>query len=610
LLSAPDGLKRIWFSTDAPSQYFPLVYTMFRVEYALWKLDPLGYHAVNVLLHGLNAVVLWRLLARLRIPGCWLAAAIFALHPVQVESVAWVTEGKNTLSTLLSLATLWFWLTGVETTAQSAPGHYLASLGLYAAALFAKTTACTLPAAQVLILWWRRRLGLRPLLGILPFLLFGIGMGLFTVWWEGHHQGTRGSLFALTPVQAVLVAGRAVFFYLGKLFWPWPLVFSYPRFAIDGRAPEQWTWPLLCVALGVGLFAARGRIGRAPFAAFAFFVASLSPVLGFIPLYTFRYTYVADHYQYVASIGPITLFAAGAVRLAGRISPTGRRLAIAAASALLATLGMFTFLQSRAYRDIETLWRDTLAKNPGSWMAHHNLGNELLRQQRWEEAIESYRRALEVRPDLFLSQLNAGKVLSHIGRDDEAAPYLERAATLDPSSLEAHELLGRLDLRAGKPVSALGEFRELIRLAPDRATGHELAGRALERMGRRHEALEEYWTMLRLDPQRDTAIPRLVRLLAACQPADSPDVGQAVRLAENANARTEASNPELLAALAAAYAAAGRFPDARAAAHRALALAPSPSFEDPLDRELAAYEQDRVPCEGPKPKVPLPGPLG
>ena len=301
LLPAPDGLRRIWFSMDAPSQYFPLVYSSFRAEYALWGFDPFGYHLVNILLHVANALLVWWVLARLRAPGAWFAAAIFALHPVHVESVAWITERKNVLSLFFFLASLLAWMRFAEPGARARGGYYSVALACHALALFSKTTACTLPAAQLLVLWLQgERIRLRRVAQVLPFLLLGFLMGLVTIIWERFHQGTVGDRFELSLVEGALVATRAVWFYLGKLAWPAQLTFSYPKFEIDPRDPLQYAW---LVAGGVLLWALwhwRERIGRAPLAAAIFFVAMLSPMLGFIPLFTFFYTFVADHYQYVA----------------------------------------------------------------------------------------------------------------------------------------------------------------------------------------------------------------------------------------------------------------------------------------------------------------------
>src|SRR5215468_8517541 len=192
LLTAPDGLRRIWFSLDAPSQYFPLVYTTFRIERAFWGLHPFGYHWINLFLHVANALLVWRVLLRLNVPGAWLAGAIFALHPVQVESVAWITERKNMLMGFFFLLTLLAWIVFIDGRTRRPWIFYCLALIFYALALSAKATACTLPAALLLIFWLQKKpVTIRRLIPIVPFVAFGVGMGLLAVWWERYHQGTN-----------------------------------------------------------------------------------------------------------------------------------------------------------------------------------------------------------------------------------------------------------------------------------------------------------------------------------------------------------------------------------------------------------------------------------
>src|SRR5260370_11414062 len=228
LLMAPDGLRRIWFSLDAPSQYFPLAYTVLRIERLFWDLQPAGYHWVNIFLHLGNALLVWRILWRLKVPGGWLASAIFALHPIQVESVAWISELKNVLMGFFFLLTLLAWVEYVDGTGERRRIFYIAALVFYLLALFAKSTACTLPAALLLISWLKEKpIGRRVLLEIAPFIVLALGIGLVAVWWEKYHQGTR-TLVSLGPIDRLLIASRAVWFYLSKIFWPSDLPFFYP----------------------------------------------------------------------------------------------------------------------------------------------------------------------------------------------------------------------------------------------------------------------------------------------------------------------------------------------------------------------------------------------
>ena len=379
LLTAPDGLRRIWFSLDSPSQYFPLVYTTFRIEHALWGLHPFGFHWVNLLLHVANALLVWRLLVRLKVPGARLAGAIFALHPVQVESVAWITELKNVLMGFFFLLTLLAWIKFVDERTKQPWRFYVLALILYVLALSSKTTACTLPAALFLILWLQKKpINWERILQIAPFVLLGVGMGLVAIWWERYHQGTRVAFVAPGPIERILIASRAVWFYLGKLIWPSNLIFIYPRWNIAPGNAFDYIWLVAGAGLCAVIYFVRRYVGRGVEVAAAFFFATLSPVIGFIMLFTFRYTFVADHYQYLASIGPIALASAGVASLAGAFKKS-RQLVLGTALCVIVTLAVLTWRQSAMYGDIETLWRTTLLRNPGCWMAYNNLGNTLLR---------------------------------------------------------------------------------------------------------------------------------------------------------------------------------------------------------------------------------------
>src|SRR5215468_5534975 len=356
LLTAPDGWQRIWFSLDSPSQYFPFTYSTFRIEHALWGLNTTGYHWVNLLLHVGNALLVWAVLAHLRVPGSWLAAAIFALHPVQVESVAWITERKNVLMGLFFLLTLLAWVAFVEERSRRPWIFYCLALISYVLALSAKATACTLPAALFLILWLQKKpVTMRRLMQIVPFIVLGVGMGLLVVWWEHYHQGTNRAAFTfLSPIERILVASRAVWFYLSKIFWPSNLTFIYPRWNISPADLLDYIWLLLGIAACVAIYFFRRYFGRSVEVAAAFFVATLSPVLGFVMLFTFRYTFVADHYQYLACLGPIALASAGIVSLSDKFAQY-RAAIVSIALLIVASLGTLTWQQAATYRDIETL---------------------------------------------------------------------------------------------------------------------------------------------------------------------------------------------------------------------------------------------------------------
>lgn len=521
LLTAPDGLSRIWFSFDSPSQYFPLVYTTFRLEHALWGLHPEGYHWVNILLHVANALLVWRLLGVLRVPGAWLAAAIFALHPVQVESVAWITERKNVLMGLFFLLALLAWVKFLETSSSQRWKSYSLALLFYALALFSKTTACTLPAALLLILWLKEtRINWRRLLQILPFVALGIGMGLVTLWWERYHQGTQGELFAIGLPERFLVASRALWFYAGKLLFPANLVFSYPRWTISMGNPLDYAWLLATAVLAAVIYFARNRLGRGPEVAALFFVATLSPVLGFIMLYTFRYSFVADHYQYLASIGPLALAAAGITSAFDLLGKRKRVLRGALSGVLLVSLGLLSWRQCAMYTDSDTLWWTTISKNPDSWMAHNNIAISLLRKGRVQEAIVHYLKALELSPSYGEAHYNLANSLLLVGRVEEAVAHYERALEINPNNAPAHYNLAAVLGQSGRMDAAIDHYNKVLEINPNHAAAHNNLGAALVGVGRVDEAVAHYLKALELNPNNAEAHYNLGNILLQMGRAD------------------------------------------------------------------------------------------
>ena len=500
LLIASDGLRRIWFSLDAPSQYFPLTYTVLRIERSLWDLNPVGYHWVNILLHLGSALLVWCILARLKVPGAWLAATIFALHPVQVESVAWISELKNVLMGFFFLLTLLTWIEYVDATHKHRRILYVAALVFYLLALSAKATACTLPAALLLVLWVKKTaIGRRALLEIIPFVLLALGMGLLAVWWEKYHQGTR-MLVSLGPLERLLIASRAVWFYLGKIFWPAKLTFIYPRWQIDAASPVAYFWLIAEIAFVVAIYCGRRRFGRSVEVATLFFVVTLGPLLGFIMLYTFRYTFVADHYQYLASIGPIALASAGLVTLS-RSSKTRQRVVGGTSFAILICLGLLTWRQSATYRDAETLWRATIAKNPDCWMAYNNLGVVQFEKGNVEDAIEKYRQSLGLHSDYPEAHYNLGSALLQKGYADEAIRQCEEALKIQPNEPDAHIVLGNAFMAKRDVDRAINQYQQALTVRPEDSNAHYNLGIALQEKGETERAAREYEKARKYEPR-------------------------------------------------------------------------------------------------------------
>jgi protein O-mannosyl-transferase len=627
LLTAPHGWQRIWFSLDSPSQYFPLTYSTFRIEHALWGLNTTGYHWVNLLLHVGNALLVWAVLARLGVPGSWLAAAIFALHPVQVESVAWITERKNVLMAFFFLLTLVAWIAFIDKRTRRPWIFYCLALIFYVLALSAKTTACTLPAALFLILWLQKKpITMRRLMQIVPFVLLGIGMGLLAVWWERYHQGTNRAVFAfLSPIERILVASRAVWFYLSKIFWPSNLTFIYPRWNISPADSLDYIWLLAGIAACAVICFLRRYFGRSLEVAAAFFVATLSPVLGFIMLFTFRYTFVADHYQYLACIGPIALASAGIVSLSDKFTQY-RAVIVSAAVLIFASLATLTWRQAATYSDIETLWRTTLTRNPECWMAHTNLGLVLFEKGKIDDAIAHYRSALQMQPDWWDAEYNLGTALLAKGQVDEAILHSEKAVSMRPTDPDAQVSLGNLLAQKGRIDEAIAHYQTAITVRPDHflaryGLGHALLEKgeldsaiqvcrsalllrpldpdcrttlaiALEEKGNTAEAIQHYQKALELAPRSIPALTNLAWLLATSQDASLRNGLKAVELAKQADRLVGGTNTLVLRTLAAAYAENGEFANAIRTAQSAMQLARmhgEDSLTTDLVQQIALY---------------------
>jgi hypothetical protein len=500
LVRQPGDLGAIWLEPRASPQYYPMVFTSFWLEHRLWGLEPFGYHLVNVLLHAGGALLLWRVGVRLALPGAWLAAAVFALHPVHVESVAWVTERKNVLSTFLALGALLAWMRfrpvvapDGETAAAAPPGRrwafYALALVLFVAALLAKTVTASLPAVVCLLLWWKRRLRWADVLLLLPFLAAGLALGLATAWLEEHHVGSGLVDLGLTGPGRVVLAGRAAWFYLGKLAWPVGLVFIYPRWEIDPGQATAWLAPVAALAGLVALWAVRRRLGRGPLVAALVFGAVLAPALGFVDVLPMRYSWVADHFQYLASLAPICLAAAAAAggrdALLRRAGDDARRrrvvrvAGVAAAVALLVTLGALTWRRAGVYHDAETLWRDTVARNPAASMARINLGNILAERGELDEAVAHYRAVIAADPPersswvLVRAHFNLGNQLFRQGRMSEALEAYGRATEVEPRYWRAHLGRGLALVELGDLDRAVVAFRRVLELDPDHARARQ-----------------------------------------------------------------------------------------------------------------------------------------
>jgi tetratricopeptide (TPR) repeat protein len=500
------GLRRIWLQPHATPQYYPLVHMTFWCEYRLWGLQPLGYHLTNVLLHAANALLLWCLLRRLGVPAPWWIAALFALHPVHVESVAWVTERKNVLSTLCYLSSFLAWLRcWPEEDSRPRPTRrwifYGLSLLLFLCALLSKTVSCSLPATFLLVHWWKQgRVSRAYALATVPFFALGLPLALHTVSLEKYHVGAIGNDWSWSYAERLLIAGRALWFYASKLVLPWRLTFIYPRWAISGTCWWQYLFPAAVLAVVLALYRWRQRLGRGPLVAVLFFSGTLVPALGFFNVFPMRYSFVADHFQYLASVGLLVLAGAAGHRVLARWSGPGRRLLGGATLALLAAL---TWQQARAYRDVVTLWNDTLAKNPGCWMAYMNRGKARLALGQAEQALDDFTHAAALKPDnqaggLAGAYLARGEAYGELGQTQQAVNDYNRAIALAPDVADLYAHRGLAYQHLGQLAPAIGDYSRAIELQPDVPGTYTNRGTAYQEAGQLPQALTDFTKAIEL----------------------------------------------------------------------------------------------------------------
>ena len=529
-LRSLDGLRRIWFQPRATAQYYPLLYTSYWVQQRLLGDSPSGYHLVNLLLHIGCVVLVLKILRFLRVPGAELAAIIFALHPVNVETVAWIAERKNTLSGIFALAATFSYLKFDEN--RSRPSYALA-IGLFLLGLLSKTAIVTLPLAWLMIFWWKRGAisWRRDVVPSIPFFFLSAAAGLVTRWFENTGIGYKTTILDLSLLDRCLIAGRAFWFQLGKLLWPSNLMFVYPRWEINAGVWWQYLFPLAVLGL-LGVLWNFRRWSRAPFAGVLIYLFLLLPSLGFLNIYFFIYSFVADHWQYLACLGIITPCASGIVLLAGHFKRWQGWIEPGVTLLVAGTLFLLTSQQSRMYTDIETLYRTTIARNPTCWMAqvnlgnilyqsnrvpeamdlfnlamgikpavaHYSLGNALLQKGRTSGAIEQYKEALRIDPNYAETQNNLGNALLLIGQTSKAIDQYQQALRINPGNAKTHNNLGNALVQTGRAAEAIDHYKQALRIHPTSADAHNNLASALAQMGRISEAIEQLKAALRIKP--------------------------------------------------------------------------------------------------------------
>src|SRR5439155_5602719 len=526
-----DGLRRIWFVPRAIAQYYPLLYSSYWLQQRLLGDSTTGYHLVNLLLHIGCIVLMLKILRLLRIPGAELAAIIFALHPVNVETVAWIAERKNALSGIFALAATLFYLKFDESrdlevasrdsstsfhSARNDKTHrsrrsYALAIGLFLLGLLSKTAIVTLPLALLVIFWWKRGAisWRRDVVPLAPFFFLSAAAGLMTSWVEYSNMGYKARTLDFSLVDRCLIAGRAFWFQLGKVLWPSNLMFVYSRWEINAAVAWQYLFPLAVLGL-LGILWSLRRWSRAPLAGVLVYIFLLLPSLGFLNIYFFLYSFVADHWQYLACLGIITPCASGIVLAARQLKSWQAWLERGTILLLAGVLFLLTWQQSRMYTNVETLYRTTIARNPACWMAYNNLGNILYQANRIPEAMDLFKQALRIKPGV--AHYSLGNALVLTGRTSEAIDQYKQALRINPDYAEVHSNLGNALFITGRTSEAIDQYEQALRINPNYADAHNNLGAALARMGRISEAIEQVKAALRIKPNYIHAQNNLTKL--------------------------------------------------------------------------------------------------
>ncbi len=498
LVRAHDGLYRFWFTTEA-SDYYPLTGSFWWLQWRVFGYHAIGYHAVNILLHTANAILVWVILLRLKIPGAWLAGLVFALHPVNAATVAWISEQKNTLSMLFSAVAFLLYLRFYE---DGRWRWYGFSLAAFLLALFSKTAVVMLPVVLLGCVWWvRGRLRWKDLVCSAPFFVFSLALGLVTIWFQ-HHRALQGHLVRSDGFLARLAAaGWVPWFYLYKTLLPVHLTLMYPKWSIDASRWVSYLPGALLFLCFLVFWRERRTWGRPLLFGLGYFVATLVPVLGFFDQGFYSYSLVADHWQYYSIVGVIALTVAAGEEVFRRIGDQHRWWGMAVAVGMLAMLGAATWQRGCVYASEEALWQDTVSKNPQAWRACINLGAALKQAGKLEAAVGYFEQALRLQPDSAEAHNDLGDALWQQGKMPEAIRHFEQALRIKPQYAEAHGNLGNALAQLGRDQEAIRHFEQALQINPDFAEVHNNLGNALLRQGKIPEAIEHYQQALRIYPE-------------------------------------------------------------------------------------------------------------
>jgi len=545
LVQAPDGIWRFWVSTE-PVDYYPITFGLFWIEWRFWGDNPTGYHVVNLILHTVACALVWRVLRVLRVPGAYAAALLFAVHPINVQSVAWIASRKNILSLIFAAWATLLYLRSDDRLGGRGRWRYWLALVVMELGLLSKTAIFPLPAVLLLCEWWMRggRMDRRVIVRAVPFFVVALAMTLFTIWFQYSRGAIGEDVRSESVLSRVGGAGWIIWFYLIKVLAPVNLMYGYPDWPVNVLRPALYFAPLAALVVVFVVLWRHSRTrtwARAALFAFAYFVLMLIPVSGLINTGFFRYSLVADHYVYYSSIAVIALVTAGATIVIRRLLSDRAQMPVAfgVSAVVVFFLLALAMRRSEVWRTEESLWRDAFVRNHSAWYAHNNYGLVMLREGRTDEAAQHFRRSIglnaandqaylnlgryhEVRgehaeavavyrrglervpksPSIFY---NFGAALQAQGHLDEAAEAYTRALELKPRDAKSHNNLGAILLARGQTADASRHLEQSIAIDPTSSSARVNLANALIAEQRVDEARTQAIEALRLDPNNAKA---------------------------------------------------------------------------------------------------------
>ena len=493
-----DGLWDIWFSPESLVQeghYWPILYTSFWLDHKLWGFNPLGFHAVNLLLHVINTLLVWRLMLRLAVPGAWLIAAVFAVHPLNVEPTVWIMGRKDLMSSLFYLMAVLVWLRFAD---QPRLGSYFGALALFVMSLLCKSITVTLPASLLVLSWWKRgRVTAPDMLLLLPFFVTGLAITLADL----NYYTSRESLnLNLSLLQKIMIASHALWFYIGKTLYPINLTVIYPHWDVSARNPVEWGYVLASFALPTTLWVARERIGRGPLAGCLFFFVTLLPVLGFVDYGYMQFSYVADRYQYLAGVGLVAVVVSIGINGARQLPVMMRRAIPTFTLFSLAILVWLSWKQSHIYQDEIVFYNHIIAYNPEARGAHNNLSIALAEAGRMDEALAAARIAVTLYPNSGNNHANLGLILIRLSKLEEAEKVLRSGRKIHPRNKLILRHLGDIHKKTERYDDALRLYEDALKIDPDHAMTYAAKGVTLFKIQRYTEAIKYLERAIELDP--------------------------------------------------------------------------------------------------------------